>query len=86
MIGIIWVIFILFDLIILSVVLMNFLIAIVFESYAEVMKNQKNNTYRFRAFLNQEYSRSSELVNKKYDSIFMAIREGDLKEANQDHM
>ena len=90
MIALIWIMFVVFDIIILSVVLMNFLIAIIGESYAEVMENQKNNIYKFRAYLNLEYSRSaleSSSVNskKKFDSIFMASCEDDLNDFIQDH-
>lgn len=55
MISLIWLVFFAFNILILLVILMNFLIAIVSETYALVMQNQIANIYYFRATLNQEY-------------------------------
>ena len=54
MISLIWVIFVVFNILISSVVLMNFLIAIVSDSYMEVMGNSINQTFTFRSILNIE--------------------------------
>jgi hypothetical protein len=55
MIMSIWVIFYSVNVIILLVCLMNFLIAIVGETYSVVMQNQVNNVYGFQSYLNKEY-------------------------------
>jgi hypothetical protein len=55
MIGIIWFIFYFSNIILLLVVLMNFLIAIVSETYSEVTKESINNVYFFRSQLTEEY-------------------------------
>jgi hypothetical protein len=43
------------NVIVLLVCLMNFLIAIVGETYSVVMQNQLNNVYEFQSTLNQEF-------------------------------
>jgi len=55
MIGIIWIIFYFSNVILLLVVLMNFLIAIVSETYSEVTQESINNIYFFRSQLSEEY-------------------------------
>ena len=55
MISLTWFIFFFFNILILLVILMNFLIAIVSETYALVMQNEVANIFYFRAILNQEY-------------------------------
>ena len=55
MIGISWFIFYFSNIILLLVVLMNFLIAIVSETYSEVTKESINNVYFFRSQLSEEY-------------------------------
>ena len=51
----IWVIFYMINIILLLVCLMNFLIAIVGETYSVVMQNQVNNVFKFQSYLNVEY-------------------------------
>lgn len=48
MIGIIWLIFYVFNIVILLIVLLNFLIAIVSDSYQYVVQEEVQNIYRFR--------------------------------------
>jgi hypothetical protein len=48
MIGIIWLIFYVFNIVILLIVLLNFLIAIVGDSYQYVVQEEVQNIYRFR--------------------------------------
>jgi hypothetical protein len=55
MISLIWLVFFAFNILILLVILMNFLIAIVSETYSLVMQNQISNIYFARATLNKEY-------------------------------
>jgi len=55
MIAIIWIIFYFSNIILLLVVLMNFLIAIVSETYGEVTQDKLNNIYFFRSQLSEEY-------------------------------
>lgn len=55
MIMSIWIIFYMVNVIVLLVCLMNFLIAIVGETYSVVMQNQLNNVYEFQSTLNQEF-------------------------------
>jgi hypothetical protein len=55
MIYTIWLIFILFNVILLLIILLNCLIAIVGESYSVVMAEKTNNIYQFRSLLNLEY-------------------------------
>lgn len=55
MIAIIWIIFYFTNIILLLVVLMNFLIAIVSETYGEVTQDKLNNIYFFRSQLSEEY-------------------------------
>lgn len=55
MIFLIWVIFYVINVIVLLVCLMNFLIAIVSETYAQVVARELNNVYGQRAYLNQEF-------------------------------
>ena len=53
--SLIWFIFFFLNIVILFVVLMNFLIAIVSETYASVMEAQTANVYFYRAALNKEH-------------------------------
>lgn len=55
MIILIWLIFYVINVILLLVCLMNFLIAIVSETYAQVVALEMNNIYSQRAYLNQEF-------------------------------
>jgi len=48
MIGIIWLIFYVFNIVILLIVLLNFLIAIVSDTYQYVVQEEVQNIYRFR--------------------------------------
>ena len=55
MIYLIWTIFYVINVIVLLICLMNFLIAIVSETYAQVVAMDLNNVYGHRAYLNQEF-------------------------------
>jgi hypothetical protein len=55
MIFLIWIIFYVIHVIVLLVCLMNFLIAIVSETYAQVVAGELNNVFAQRAYLNQEF-------------------------------
>lgn len=74
MIMSIWVIFYSVNVIILLVCLMNFLIAIVGETYSVVMQNHVNNVFRFQSYLNNEYVEifgSSSVDDKKFSKILL---------------
>lgn len=55
MIGVIWATFLALNVILLLVILMNFLIAIVADTYVLCQQQATNNTYYFRSELNLEY-------------------------------
>lgn len=79
MISVIWSIFVVVNILILSVVLMNFLIAIVCKTFTDVIDNSTNQTFMFRSLLNIECTTTfnEEDVDSSFDIIYMAIKSDD---------
>ena len=83
MISLIWSIFVVVNILILSVVLMNFLIAIVCKTFLDVMDNSTNQTFMFRSLLNIECTTTfnEEDVESSFDIIYMALKSDDYNQA-----
>ena len=75
MIIVIWLIFYIINVLVLLVCLMNFLIAIVSETYEKVLDMHIVNIYTHRAFLNQEFITTfgEEIFDEQF-SIILLVR------------
>lgn len=56
MIAIIWSVFCFFNMILMLICMLNFLIAIISETYSKVNANHTNNIYLYRSILNLEFT------------------------------
>jgi hypothetical protein len=84
MIALIWAVFYLLNVVLLLVVLLNFLIAIVSETYFMTMKESQNFIFFFRSELNQEYIKifGENTYSGAFNQILLMTSPNDQKDEN----